>query len=91
MQRHADAPSAHRETISGFIVPMQWDEQFRVTEVLIACEAERDVQVANLDTFPGLVSLARTRAFVTGTVRRVGNVETIHVESFTPVETAEYR
>ncbi|MFH1913807.1 MAG: hypothetical protein ABIK45_06000 [Pseudomonadota bacterium] len=91
MQHHADATSARRETISGFIVPMQWDDQFRVTEVLIACEAERDVQVANLHTFPALLSLTRTRASVTGTVRRVGNVETIHVESFTLVEATESR
>jgi hypothetical protein len=87
MQQHADTTPPRRETISGFIVPMQWDEQYRVTEVLIACEAERDVQVANLDTFPALVSLARCRASITGTVRRVGGVETIHVESFTPMET----
>lgn len=90
MQQHADTTPARRETISGFIVPMQWDEQFRVTEILIACEAERDVQVANLHTFPTLVSLARRRASITGTVRKVGGIETIHVESFTPMETADF-
>ncbi len=89
MQQHNDAPPARRETINGFIVPMQWDEHFRVTEILIACEAERDVQVANLPTFPTLISLARKRASITGTVRKIGGIETIHVESFTPMETGE--
>jgi hypothetical protein len=89
MQQEADISSPRRETISGFIVPRQWDEHFRVTEILIACDAERDVQVVNLKAFPTLVTLARKRASVTGTIRKIGTIETIHVESFTPMDAQE--
>ena len=74
-----------RETIRGVVVPAQWDDQFRVTDILIACLGEREVRVGNLDSFPVLRTLERAEVSLTGTVRRDGGVETIHVESVAPL------
>ncbi|WP_419788406.1 hypothetical protein [Pseudodesulfovibrio sp.] len=74
-----------RETIRGMVVPSQWDDQFRVTGILIACLGEREVRVGNLESFPELRTLERAEVRLTGTVDRVGDVETIHVESVSPL------
>ena len=80
--------SRRKETIRGVVVPEQWDDQFRVTKVLIACKGERELLVENLDAFPALLSYARTEAVFTGTVRRRGTAESIVVESVSPVDSA---
>jgi hypothetical protein len=80
-------PIARRkETVRGVVVPEQWDDQYRVTEVLIACKGERELLVENLDSFPALLSFTRTEAVFTGTVRQRGSAESIVVESVSPVD-----
>lgn len=73
------------ETIRGVVVPAHWDSEFRVTGILIACPGEREVRVENLDSFPMLKSLERNEVQLTGTVEKVGPMETIVVNSFQPL------
>lgn len=77
----------HTVTVRGMVVPQQWDEQFRVTEVLIACKDEREILVENFKSLPSLLSLSRNEAMFTGVVRKERGVESMIVESFTPIET----
>lgn len=79
----------HRQTVTvrGMVVPQQWDDQFRVTEVLIACKDEREIHVENFKSLPSLLSLSRAEAVFTGVVRKERGVESMIVESFAPVET----
>ncbi len=72
--------------VRGTLVPRQWDKQFRVTEVLIACKDEREILVENFKSLPNLLSLSRTEAIFTGVVRKECGVESMVVESFAPVE-----
>ncbi|QGY39545.1 hypothetical protein GM415_05235 [Pseudodesulfovibrio cashew] len=85
MTQASNISCRRRETIRGVVVPEQWDDQFRVTEVHIACEGEREVRVENLDRFPVLLSLSQTEAVFTGSVLRSDMGESIIVESFTPL------
>lgn len=73
-------------TVMGIVVPRQWDEQFHVTEVLIACKDEREILVENFESLPSLLSLSRAEAVFTGVVRKERGVESMVVESFAPVE-----
>ncbi|WP_147822011.1 hypothetical protein [Salidesulfovibrio onnuriiensis] len=68
------------ETITGFVVPEAWDDQFCVCEVLIACDGERDIRVVNLDSHPILFDLVGKQASVTGVVRHSGSREEILVQ-----------
>lgn len=77
----------HTVTVRGMVVPQQWDDQFRVTEVLIACKDEREILVENFNSLPSLLSLSRNEAMFTGVVRKERGVESMIVESFTPIET----
>ncbi|WP_316897615.1 hypothetical protein [Pseudodesulfovibrio indicus] len=74
-------------TVRGMVVPQQWDDQYRVTEVLIACKDEREILVENFKSLPSLLSLSRNEAMFTGVVRKEQGVESMIVESFTPIET----
>lgn len=74
------------ETIRGMVLPQQWDEQFRVTEVMIACKDEREIHIENLEHLPTLLSLSRTEAVFTGVVRKKRGMESMIVETFTPIE-----
>ena len=75
------------ETIRGMVLPRQWDDQFRVTEVLIACKDEREIRVENFAHLPSLLSLSRAEAVFTGVIKNQEGVESMIVESFTPIET----
>lgn len=75
-----------RQTIRGMVVPAQWDDRFQVTGVLVACRDEREIRVENLDTFPDLKELAQKEALFTGVIQKSGNAESIHLESFTPIQ-----
>ena len=86
MKQSSDTLSRRKETVRGVVVPEQWDDQFRVTEVLIACKGERELLVENLESFPSLLSYARTEALFTGTVRRRGSAESIEIDSVSPVD-----
>lgn len=86
MEQQTNTAPQHKETIRGVVVPEQWDDQFRITEVLIACKGEREILVENLGTFPALLSFTQTEAVFTGTVRRRGAAEYIVVESVSPVD-----
>jgi len=77
----------HTVTVRGMVVPQQWDDQYRVTEVLIACKDEREILVENFKSLPSLLSLSRNEAMFTGVVRKERGVESMIVESFTPIET----
>jgi len=85
LKQRPDNAHPLKETIRGVVVPAQWDDQFRVTDILIACLGEREVRVGNLESFPVLRTLERTEVRLTGTVERDGDVETIHVESVAPL------
>ncbi|MDD3310590.1 hypothetical protein [Pseudodesulfovibrio sp.] len=85
MKHRSDTSVSLKETIRGVVVPAQWDDQFRVTDILIACLGEREVRVGNLESFPVLRTLERTEVRLTGTVKRDGGVEVIHVESVAPL------
>ncbi|BDQ35042.1 hypothetical protein [Pseudodesulfovibrio portus] len=80
MKRQSNTTPPSRETLRGVIVPSQWDNEFRVTGMLIACPGEREVRVANLEAFPMLHLLERTEVELTGTVRKDGIAETIHID-----------
>ncbi len=86
MKHPTDTLSDRKETIRGVVVPEQWDDQFRVTEVLIACKGEREILVENLDSFPTLLSFTQTEAVFTGTVRQQGATEFIVVESVSLID-----
>ena len=86
MKQTSDAITRRKEIIRGVVVPEQWDDQFRITEVLIACKGEREILVENLDTFPALLSFTQTEAVFTGVVQRRGSAESIVVESVSPVD-----
>ena len=75
------------ETIRGMVLPQQWDDSFRVTEVLIACKDEREIRVENFEHLPNLLSLSRAEAVFTGVVQKKEGVESMIVESFAPIET----
>ncbi|MEF2231172.1 MAG: hypothetical protein V3571_09610 [Pseudodesulfovibrio sp.] len=85
MKHRPDTTHPLKETIRGVVVPAQWDDQYHVTDILIACLGEREVRVGNLEAFPVLRTLERTEVRLTGTVKRDGDVETIHVESVAPL------
>lgn len=86
MKQNTEAQYKRKETIRGVVVPAQWDNQFQVTDILIACRGEREVRVGNLASFPILTSLSQTEAIVTGTVEKHDGNETIMVEAFTQIE-----
>lgn len=85
-----EAESHNRETIRGVIIPSGWDEQFRVTGLLIACKGEREIKVVNPDAFPVLLPLARMEAQVSGIVKKEGGRETIHVDSVLPLNKEQW-
>ena len=80
MKRRPNTTPPSRETLRGVVVPAQWDSQYRVTGMLIACPGEREVRVGNLEAFPMLHLLERTEVELTGTVQRDGVAETIHID-----------
>jgi len=86
MQEKEKQHRTNTVTVKGMVVPRQWDEHFRVTEVLIACKDEREILVENFNSLPNLLSLSRAEAVFTGVVRKEHGVESMVVESFTPVE-----
>lgn len=86
MEPFDETVQQNRETIRGVVVPEQWDDQFHVTDILIACQDEREVRVENPATFPDLLALSRTEAIVTGLVKRIGLIESMVVESFSAVD-----
>ncbi|MCJ2164563.1 MULTISPECIES: hypothetical protein [unclassified Pseudodesulfovibrio] len=86
MPHKQDQQKNTTETIRGMVLPQQWDEQFRVTEVLIACKDEREIRVENFENLPNLLSLSRAEAVFTGVIRTKEGVESMIVESFTPIE-----
>lgn len=75
-----------KATIRGMVLPAQWDERFEVTGLLVACRDEREVRVENIESFPGLWSLAQKEALFTGIIRKKGGEEFILLESFTPID-----
>lgn len=85
MKRQADDAPPSRETIRGVVVPAQWDSEYRVTGLLIACPGEREVRVGNLDSFPMLRLLERTEVVLTGTVKKDGFSETILIDRIQPL------
>lgn len=85
MERQAVGAEPSRETIRGVVVPAQWDSEYRVTGLLIACPGEREVRVGNLDSFPMLRLLERTEVVLTGTVQKDGFSETILIDRIQPL------
>ncbi|WP_394699654.1 hypothetical protein [uncultured Pseudodesulfovibrio sp.] len=73
--------STRKETIRGVIVPEEWDNQFHVTKILIACKGEREIRVENLDRFPHLLGLSQKETLITGTVTYDGTMESIVIDS----------
>lgn len=86
MKQISATEQTSRETIRGMVVPAQWNDRFQVTGVLVACRDEREIRVENLETFPVLKELAQKEALFTGVVQKNGNAESIHLESFTPIQ-----
>ena len=70
------------DTVDGVLIPSEWDSSYRVIDIAIACNGEREVTIANLKAHPGLHELLRKRVKVFGRVRRFGQKETMDVESF---------
>ena len=85
MKRQANNTRPSKETIRGVVVPAQWDSEYRVTGLLIACPGEREVRVGNLDSFPMLRLLERTEVVLTGTVKKDGLAETILIDRIQPL------
>lgn len=85
MKHPIDTTTLPGEIIRGMVVPAQWDNEFRVTGVLIACPDEREVRVVNLEAFPMLRLLERTEVELTGTILRDGIAETIHIDRIQPL------
>lgn len=89
MKQQVQHTHSRKETLRGFVVPEQWDDQFQVTEVLIACNGEREVRVENVDKFPQLLSSTQQAVAVTGMVRQNQRSESILVESYEVLEVGE--
>lgn len=85
MKHRTDAIRSSRETIRGVVVPAQWDHDFQVTGLLIACPDEREVRVGNLESFPMLKNLERSEVELTGTVESDGPAETIVIDHIRPL------
>lgn len=85
MKRQDEKNWTSRETIRGVVVPAQWDKEYRVTGLLIACPDEREVRVGNLESFPMLKNLERREVKLTGAVRKEGAVETIDIDRVQPL------
>ena len=85
MKRQTISKRSSTETVCGTIVPAHWDNEFRVTGILIACPGEREIRITNLDSFPMLKLLERKVVELTGQVKREGAIETMHIESVRPV------
>ena len=73
-------PRPVHETVIGSVLPNSWDNEYRVTGVVIACESERDLEVINFSSHPELSRLCRAMVAVTGIVRVLGDREEIQVE-----------
>jgi len=71
-----------RETVTGCIVPDAWDNKYRVTGVVIACNNERELEVVNLTAHPELSGLCMSRITATGIVMVRDGREQIQVENF---------
>ncbi len=74
-----------RATIRGMVLPAQWNARFEVTGILVACRDERELRVENLECFPALRSLSQQEAIFTGFIHKKDGVESITLESFTPI------
>lgn len=85
MYKNPNPPTPRKETVRGFVVPEQWDDQYRVTRVIIACNGERDIRVENFEKFPMLLTFSQTEASITGIIRNDHGVESILVEQLSPV------
>jgi hypothetical protein len=68
MRGHASPPVGVLETVSGSLFPCDWDGNFRVTALLIACNGERELEIANLACHPGLIGLCPSMVRVRGLV-----------------------
>ena len=86
MKNQTDNTRPPRETLRGVVVPAQWDNDFQVTDMLIACPEEREVRIGNLESFPMLKQLARNEVELTGVVTSDGAAETIMVDRIQPLE-----
>lgn len=53
-------------TVTGYILPNGWNEDFSVSSVLIADDQEREFVVGNLDNYPELRDLCRRKIAATG-------------------------
>lgn len=85
MKQNTTAQHKCKETIRGVVVPAQWDDQFQVTDMLIACRSEREVRIGNLASFPILKSLFQAEAIVVGIVEKHDGNEIIMIETITPI------
>ncbi|BCS87493.1 hypothetical protein [Pseudodesulfovibrio sediminis] len=83
MKQQSENISSRTETIRGVVVPEDWDNQFQVKTILIACTGEREIRVENLERFPALLSMSQQEAIITGTIHKCGSVESIVVEHVT--------
>lgn len=78
-----------RATIRGMVLPAQWNDRYEVTGILVACRDERELRVENLECFPALRTLSQKEAVFTGLIQKKDGVESIILESFTPIEKVE--
>lgn len=78
-----------RSTIRGMVLPAQWNDRFEVTGILVACRDERELRVENLECFPALRTLSQQEAVFTGLIKEKDGVESIILESFTPIVKVE--
>lgn len=53
-------------TVTGYVLPEGWAEDFSVSSVLIADDAERELIIGNLVDYPELIQLCRSKVAATG-------------------------
>ena len=86
MPRAANNIVARRETVTGVLVAANWDQEYKVTGVVIACEGERDIHVINSQALPELAFLMGKRVSATGAVFRKSGVESMRVRHCYPLD-----
>ena len=78
------------ETITGEVIPNEWDGSFRVTGVVIACDKERDLLVDHAENHPDLLENRPGRVQATGLIRTDGGREYIRILSYNRLDDSRY-
>ncbi|WP_320176167.1 hypothetical protein [Maridesulfovibrio sp.] len=86
MEKSSTSAQSTTTTIRGMAIPAQWNARFEVTGILVACRDERELRVENFESFPELRSFSQKEAFFTGIIHKKDGMESILLESFTPIE-----